>query len=100
MSAQQRHTTRTRRSSGGVLAAAVVATVAGAGRSARAVTLYWQPTTAGSWNTPANWSDVAGGGGANQVPTINDLATFNTTSNNTAAVVTLDANQSAGGIVV
>src|SRR4051794_9942965 len=85
-----------------VLAAAAVATVAGAaGRTAGAATLYWQPTAAGSWNTAANWSDVAAGGGANQVPTINDTATFNITPNNTtAAAVTLDANQSAAGIVV
>lgn len=81
-----------------MLAAAAVATIAG---SAEAVPLYWQPTTADSWNTPANWSDAAAGGGANQVPTINDTATFNITPNNTtAAAVTLDAAQSAGGIVV
>lgn len=82
------------------LAAAAIATVAAAGRTAGAATLYWQPTAAGSWNTAANWSDVAAGGGANQVPTINDTATFNTTGNNAAAVVTLDAAQAAGGIVV
>lgn len=69
-------------------------------QATRAQALYWTPSsgTESSWGTASNWSDVAAGGGTGTVPGATHTPTFNTTGNNAAAVVALDADRAALGM--
>jgi fibronectin-binding autotransporter adhesin len=66
----------------------------------QAASLYWDGTGT-TWNSPANWSTVSGATTPDPllVPGSADLAIFNTTGLISSQTVTLDADQSALGLV-
>ncbi|BCU79179.1 autotransporter-associated beta strand repeat-containing protein [Luteolibacter sp. LG18] len=63
--------------------------------------LYWDGTST-SWNSAANWSTASGATTPDPavVPGTTNLAVFNMTGLTTVQAITLDANQSVGGITV